>query len=101
MRPSPCGASTSPPARSTKPWTGEIILEVDPAAAINAVRLTGRIGLGAGLTLGSSHAVNGDKVLPIPKVSGSTAVTLRWRYRMGAGLGSLRLECEAAASAAV
>jgi SAM-dependent methyltransferase len=77
---------------------GEIILEVDPAAVINAVRLTGRIGLGAGLTLGASHAVNGDKILPIPTVSGSRAVTLRWRYRMGAGLGSLRLECEAARS---
>jgi len=79
---------------------GEITLEVDPAATINAVRLAGRIGLGPGRTLGSSHAVNGDKILPIPDVSGSAEATLRWCYRMGAGLSSLRLECAAAASGA-
>jgi hypothetical protein len=73
--------------------TGEITLAVDPDAEINAVRMAGRVGLSPGRTLGPSHAVNGDKVLPIPPVSGAPSVTLTWRYRMGAGLGSLDLEC--------
>ena len=43
---------------------GEIDVEVDPDATINAVRLAGRIGLSTDRTLGSSHALNGDKILP-------------------------------------
>jgi predicted RNA methylase len=70
---------------------GEIRLSVDPSAQINGVRLAGRLHLSRGRTLGPTQAVNGDKVLPIPPVSGRAAVTLTWRYRMGAGLGSLEL----------
>jgi len=72
---------------------GEV--EVDPDVTVNAVRLAGRIGLTATHTLGASHAVNGDKILPVSEFSGASRALLRWRYRMGAGLGGLALECEA------
>jgi predicted RNA methylase len=74
---------------------GEVEVEVDPDVTVNAVRLAGRIGLTATHTLGASHAVNGDKILPVSEFSGASRALLRWRYRMGAGLGGLALECEA------
>ena len=73
---------------------GEAELAVDPAANVNAVRLGGRVRLSDALTLGPSHALNGDKILPIGAFSGSSRARLRWRYRMGAGLGALELGCE-------
>jgi SAM-dependent methyltransferase len=73
---------------------GEATVAVDPAAEVNAVRLAGRIGLTHDRVLGPSHAVNGDKIIPIAAFSGVARATLRWRYRMGAGLGALELECE-------
>jgi len=80
---------------------GEATIAVDPAAEINAVRLAGRIGLAPGRMLGPSHAVNGDKIIPITAFSGVARTTLRWRYRMGAGLGALELECEHQAATGV
>lgn len=79
---------------------GAIEVAVDPAQRINAVRLSGQIHLCPGNTLGPSHAVNGDKILPIDVVSGAARLTLRWSYRMGAGLGALDLECRTAQIAA-
>jgi SAM-dependent methyltransferase len=73
---------------------GEAELAVDPEANVNAVRLGGRVRLTGDITLGASHALNGDKILPIGAFSGSTRARLRWRYRMGAGLGGLELGCE-------
>jgi hypothetical protein len=64
---------------------------------VNAVRLAGRIGLTPDRTVGPSHVVNGDKILPIAGLSRVSEPTLRWRYRMGAGLGALELACEPAA----
>jgi precorrin-6B methylase 2 len=72
--------------------TGEREVELDPAARVNAVRLAGRIGLCADHALGPTPAVNGDKILPIRELSGVSRATLRWRYRMGAGLGGLELD---------
>ncbi len=60
------------------------------------MRLAGRLGLTGDHTLGATHALNGDKILPINPFSGAPRATLRWRYRMGAGLGTLKLECEPA-----
>jgi predicted RNA methylase len=73
---------------------GEIDVAVDPTARVNGVRLAGRIALSPNHTLGASYAVNGDKILPISEFSGASRATLRWRYRMGAGLGALELDCE-------
>jgi predicted RNA methylase len=73
--------------------TGEIDLEVDSDATVNAVRLAGRLGLSSGQTLGPTHALNGDKILPINGFPGMSRATLRWRYRMGGGLGALELQC--------
>ena len=74
--------------------SGETELAIDPALEVNAVRLAGRIGLWAERTLGPTHAVDGDKILPIAPVLGADRVRLHWRYRMGAGLGALELSCE-------
>ena len=73
---------------------GEMDLDVDSEARINAVRLAGRIGLASNQALGPTPAVNGDKILPIRELTGVARATLRWRYRMGAGLGALELTCE-------
>jgi predicted RNA methylase len=73
---------------------GEVDVELDPDATVNAVRLAGRIGLSANQTLGPSHALNGDKILPISDVSGVPRATLRWHYRMGGGLRELELALE-------
>jgi hypothetical protein len=73
---------------------GEMDLDVDPDAGINAVRLAGRISLASNHALGPTPAVNGDKILPIGELPGVPRATLRWRYRMGAGLGALELRCE-------
>ena len=74
--------------------TGEIDLAIDPSRETNAVRLAGRIGLSAEHELGPTHALNGDKILPIAPLRGVSRASLRWRYRMGAGLGALELACE-------
>lgn len=71
--------------------TGEREVGLDPGARVNAVRLAGRIGLSADHALGATHAVNGDKIIPIRELSGVARATLRWHYRMGAGLGALDL----------
>jgi SAM-dependent methyltransferase len=80
--------------------SGEAVLALDRGATINAVRLAGRIGLSADHALGPSHAVNGDKILPVAELSGASHAVLRWRYRMGAGLGALELECKPTSSRA-
>ena len=74
----------------TEQVAGEAELAVDPAANVNAVRLGGRVRLSDALTLGPSHALNGDKILPIGAFSGSPRARLRWRYRMGAGRACAR-----------
>jgi SAM-dependent methyltransferase len=73
---------------------GEAEVAVDPGVSVNAVRLGGRVRLAGDITLGPSHALNGDKILPISAFSGSARARLQWRYRMGAGLGALELGCE-------
>jgi SAM-dependent methyltransferase len=78
---------------------GECEVEIDPDAIVNAVRLAGRITFSADHALGPSHAVNGDKILPIGEFSGVTRAILRWRYRMGEGLGALELDCMPAITA--
>jgi hypothetical protein len=80
--------------------TGEAEIAIDSVLAVNAVRLAGRIDLSAERTLGPTHALNGDKILPITPIPGADRVRLRWRYRMGAGLGTLELGCEPSAAAA-
>jgi SAM-dependent methyltransferase len=101
--PTPITAASAPLAISRVDFTaglvdadvaGEATLDVDPDATVNAIRLAGRIGLTATHTLGPTHAVNGDKILPITGFHGATTAMLRWRYRMGAGIGALELDCE-------
>ena len=79
------------PGRRTGHWRSHARLDLD--ATVNAVRLAGRIGLTPIHVLGPTHAVNGDKILPITGFRGATTAMLRWRYRMGAGIGALELDC--------
>jgi SAM-dependent methyltransferase len=73
---------------------GEAELELDPSRETNAVRLAGRLAFSAHHGLGATHALNGDKIVPIGPLRGVSRAVLRWRYRMGAGLGGLVVECE-------
>ena len=82
-----------------KSWARSTLTSIQ-AHDVNAVRLAGRLGLTSDHTLGPTHALNGDKILPITPFSGVPRATLRWRYRMGAGLGTIKLECEPAMSRA-
>ena len=53
---------------------GEIDLDARPDEGVNAVRLAGRIGLSAHHALGPTHAVNGDKILPIRELCRASRV---------------------------
>jgi predicted RNA methylase len=77
---------------------GELEVDLEPGATVNAVRLAGHLALAPDVTLGPSHALNGDKILPIGDLSGVPRAILRWRYRMGGGLGALELGCSPAAN---
>ena len=79
--------------------SGRVRLDVDPTVDINAVRLSGRIALAAGIEVGATHALNGDKVLAIPTIEGWSSVDLQWSLEMGGGLGSLLVAATPAADA--
>jgi hypothetical protein len=79
--------------------SGRVRLDVDPTVDINAVRLSGRIALAAGIEVGATHALNGDKVLAIPTIEGWSSVDLQWSLEMGGGLGSLLVAVTPAAEA--
>jgi len=76
---------------------GRIQLEVDPSVTVNAVRLSGLIELSAGIEVGATHALNGDKILAIPAVAGASTVDMQWSLEMGGGLRSLALDVTPAA----
>jgi len=59
---------------------------------VNAVRVSGIIQLCEGMELGPTPTVNGDKILNIDPVSGVDQVRMEVSYRMGKGLGNLKVE---------
>lgn len=59
---------------------------------VNALRISGILNLSKDVQLGSTNALNGDKILSIEPIEYATEVTLRVSYRMGGGLGSLKIE---------
>ena len=61
--------------------------QVAEGSTANALLLSGRAGLGAGMTLGACNSFSGDKVLSLPECAGD--VTLRVHYEMGRGLDDL------------
>ena len=102
---------------------GQAEVDIDPSMETNAVRLAGTLGLSAWHALGRptrstatrrcgssarwrmrpsirspGRSPRRQQILPIPPIRGVSRVTLRWRYRMGAGLGGLELACEPAAA---
>jgi len=58
----------------------------------NALRISGMSTLTSGVQVGSTMAFNGDKIIPIELIKGTDVVKLKISYRMGGGLGNLRLE---------
>jgi predicted RNA methylase len=74
--------------------TVESTLTVETAGGrLNAVRISGRVHLAAGITLGATSALNGHKVVPIAetRVTPGQVLQARVSYRMGGGLGSFRV----------
>lgn len=63
-----------------------------PDHRVDAVRLSGLVGLTAGLDLGPCPAMNGDKVLPLPAPVEAEMVDVAIAYRMGEGIGGLELD---------
>jgi hypothetical protein len=69
-------------------------LQATDGGLVNAVRISARAHLVEGLALGATNALNGDKIVPIPqtRVTRGQALEARVSYRMGGGLGSLRVQ---------
>lgn len=57
-----------------------------------ALRLSGLITLCPGIELGSTNALNGDKIFYIDTIEYKSEATFKISYRMGGGLGTLSLE---------
>jgi predicted RNA methylase len=68
-------------------------LEARDGGLVNAVRISARAHLAEGLALGATNALNGDKIVPIQqtRIARGQAFEARVSYRMGGGLGSLRV----------
>lgn len=58
----------------------------------NAIRISGLIRLSESVELGPTNALNGDKVLPIEIIDEADSVQMQISYRMGGGLGSLKIK---------
>jgi Met-10+ like-protein len=74
--------------------TVDVLLDVETAGGrLNAVRISGRAHLAPGITLGATGALNGDKIVPIAeaRVTPGQIIQARVGYRMGGGLGTLRV----------
>jgi hypothetical protein len=71
-------------------------IEVDHAQEVNAVRLAERLGLTLDHTLGATHALNGDKILPINPFSGAPRAPER-AHRRSVAAGAFRLSRTAGA----
>jgi predicted RNA methylase len=92
---SPCRVSSLELGATTITEIDEILsLRVASSGTLNAVRLSARVELCAGITLGATNALNGDKILPQGErvVSEGQELGARVRYRMGGGLKSFALE---------
>ncbi|HKO91502.1 MAG TPA: 50S ribosomal protein L11 methyltransferase [Polyangiaceae bacterium] len=75
-----------------------LAIPIIASGVVNAVRISARARLCAGLVVGATNALNGDKVLPLDaaRVSAGEAVVARIRYRRGGGLASFAVECSPA-----
>lgn len=69
------------------PVAPEVHLRLDvPEGPTNGLRLTGRMGMPDGRTLGEFPSLNGPKIVPLPpRPPGSTALELRYRLSDGFG----------------
>ena len=58
---------------------------------VNGLRISGIVTLAAGVELGPTNALNGDKILDLEPISGVDMVGLKVSYKMGGGLGLLKV----------
>lgn len=61
---------------------------------VNAVRISGVLGLIDGVELEDTNTINGKKIIAIPehRITQNLPIKLHISYKMGGGLGSLRVE---------
>ena len=72
--------------------SADLAYQLEPAEVkANALRLSGIMTLAPGMELGATNALNGDKIIAIDPID-TTEVSLRMRYKLGGGLGSLKVE---------
>ena len=70
----------------------EVFFNIKRDKVVNAIRLSGIVQLCEGIELGPTYSVNGDKILNIDPISGVNQVMMEISYRMGRGLGNLKIE---------
>lgn len=61
-------------------------------AKFNGLRLSGKIHMTNNISLGPTNALNGDKVIFIGEHDAKKEVKMRVSYKMGAGLGGLKIK---------
>lgn len=59
---------------------------------VNAIKISGQIGLAKGIVLGATNSLNGDKYIPIVDLPSASSIKMRVRYKMSGGLSSFRIE---------
>lgn len=69
-----------------------VALNLNKKKKANGIRISGLITLAPNIELGATNVLNGDKILPIDIIERTDLVKLRIRYRMGGGLGNLRVK---------
>lgn len=67
-------------------------LKLERNRKANGIKISGILTLTDGIKLGSTNALNGDKIFPIEAIRSVDFVKLRVSYRMGGGLGSLQVK---------
>ncbi len=68
-----------------------ITFKLNKGKTANGLRISGIITLVAGIELGPTNALNGDKILELEPISGADEVKLKVSYKMGGGLGLLKV----------
>jgi predicted RNA methylase len=71
-----------------------VYVQIKASGVVNALRISARVHLAEGLTLGATNSLNGDKVLPIAEqaVVAGQSIGIRIAFEMGGGLPSLHVE---------
>lgn len=72
--------------------TEQICFKTDKTKVINGLKISGQIQLSTNVQLGPTNALNGDKIIPIDPILHTELVKMEISYKMGGGLGSLKIK---------